>query len=905
MEPMKFVSSDKDLLNETQLISKMGSFEYDFRKKQLKVSEGFKVVVEQPSHGKKISVDDLMQSLDRGDIERLSKIYDDSISCKNESVVQVDVPLRASNRTVKIIKVICRLHFQSDLCISIKGTVQDITEQAASKKELEEANEVWKLAQDFAGLGSWRLTIDTGQLYWSDSIYKLFNLDKDRQISFDTFIGSVHEEDREKVMIATQRCLEDGQSYEVEHRIIVNGQVRWLNEKGSIVRGENNRAEYMFGIVRDVTESKAAAEELLLSKARYQLLAESGHELIALHTLRGHFIYASPALRSLLGYDPNLMADDFNIQQLIHPDDKRKLKLAFTRVLKKEGQASISRIRLRHRNGSYVWCEISLRAVVGDGGEVDSVRSLTKDIEAQVAYESKLSEVNDQLKNTLSELRVASQSKENFLSIMSHEIRTPLNSVIGLSNLLIRSNPREDQLTLVKTLKSSADQLLNLVNDILDFNKIRLGKVELEKSPFSLHEFLGTQYACFKTLAQDKGLEFIVGANPGVPEHLEGDLTRLNQIFTNLISNAIKFTDTGTVRFTVDVVSKSDGNCRVNFSVHDTGIGIVKEKAKQIFEPFTQADADVTKRYGGTGLGLAIVKSLVDLMGGEIGFQSQPHGGTEFNVELDFSILEPGRFKATSSSRPTLTGLHRDGTRNISVLYVEDVESNRLLIENLLSHYSFECKAVESGEAALIITKQTKFDLILMDIQMPVMDGYQTTDMIRTQIDGKNRSTPIIAFTASPYSESIKSRVERHRIQYVISKPFETDFFLKKVIEFSLGDGHEPSFYSFLFYIEAFSGSQQNLEKIKDLIVKELQQFISSVSRMYEIHNFIEIHKDIHRIRPIISNLRCAELMQAFDSLKTLSDQQSNIGDQIATIIDIARRLEWEIRSSDISHNMN
>lgn len=768
--------------------------------------------------------------------------------------------------------------------------VTDLTDRMALAKKLKESEQIFNQTQSFANLGSWRWRIDTDELVWSDSIYEIFGLRKGYdQVSYKNFLLAIYPDDRVKVTKAIDLCIRQFKPYEVEHRIVLkNGKIKWVLEKGNVLRDEAGEAIEMYGIVRDVTDAKRAAEELSVSKDKYQLLAESGQELICLHSLDGRFLYASPSLKWLLGYDPKKIPDTLRSIDLVHPEDRESFSKLLADAIRKKGAVVTSRVRFRHQEGRYVCCEKNVRAMLDEKGKVVSLRSLTRNIEAQVQFENQLQDANSQLERTLNELKEASEAKENFLSVMSHEIRTPLNSVIGLSNVLIKRNPRPDQIEIVKTLKTSADNLMHLVNDILDFNKIRSGKVQLENQVFNLPEFLRQLYASHKLSAIERNLTLVFQVDPKIPNDLKGDVLRLNQVLGNLLGNALKFTHSGFVKLNAGLRAISDQACTICFEIKDSGVGIPADKHAVIFEPFRQSEVHTARLFGGTGLGLSIVKSLVELMGGNLKLKSVPGTGSIFSVEIKFE--RPNMKEAIKQ----VSQLERSGTidsRSMEVLYVEDVESNRFLIQTLLMDNGMRCVTVSSGRAALRVTALKKFDVILMDIQMPGMDGYATTDKIRMQLKGKNRKTPIIAFTAEPDSQELRDRASKRKIQRVITKPFDTDQLLESLRKYHRPVVHKQKFCSFAFYEDVFDGKKASLKKIKKSVIADFTRFEKRLQAGDKAGDIQGIRREVHRIKPIVKNLACTKLMDLLEYFQGCDRYDPKVKKMVTRSRILARRL--------------
>jgi len=765
---------------------------------------------------------------------------------------------------------------------------RDLTDKIQLERKLQETQQIFEQAQRFANLGNLRWIVGTNEFYWSDGVSKIFGVSKKNSPnSFEKLVTAIHPDDRSKVVEAFKRCIDKGFPFELEFRIQVDThKIKWVVLKGNAIRDKERNSTELYGVIREVTESKNIAEELQQSKKKYQLLAESGHELICLHSVDGHFLYASPALKTLWGYSHQDIKSLKNVD-IVHPEDRPSFELLMRRAMTQKNEPISGRFRFKRKDGKYIWCEKSVEAIF-EPGELLSIRTTTRSIESQIKFENQLKESNAQLERALNDLNEASQAKENFLSIMSHEIRTPLNSVIGLSNLLIKRKPREDQAEVIEMLKNSADNLMHLVNDILDFNKIRSGKVELELLKFNLAEFLHYQYSAFKLQAQDKGLEFLFQLDPRIPNELEGDTLRLNQVFTNLLANAIKFTHRGHVKLNAELSSITNNVCTVIFTIEDTGVGIPLNRQNSIFQPFQQSDPNISRRFGGTGLGLSIVKSLVNLMKGDLELHSIPDKGSVFKVTLNLGLVHSIPGSVADPKLKLLPSVSKTASPSeLTVLYVEDVESNRFLVTNLLEDNNIKCLSVVSGAAALKLTSIKAFDIILMDIQMPDMDGYQTTEAIRHQKNGKNKKTPVLAFTAEPYSTSLKNKTIQHGIQYVITKPFDSDELIEKLRQYSKA-GKQDSFYSFAFYEDAFNYDRTKLKKIKKAVINDFTAFAKNLKKADKTESISIIKSEVHKIRPIVKNLACHDLLHALEKFRlheTYSTKTTEVTKEVTKLL--------------------
>lgn len=364
----------------------------------------------------------------------------------------------------------------------------------------------------------------------------------------------------------------------------------------------------------------------------------------------------------------------------------------------------------------------------------------------------------------------ANHAKSEFLSIMSHEIRTPLNAVLGMGHLLLKNNPRPDQLNNLATLKTSADNLMVLINDILDFNKIEAGKLELEEAQFSLKKLVKDIVSANRNHADENEDCINLTIDDKLPDQFISDPHRLGQVLNNLISNAIKFTHNGTIGIDVQMVELKEYSAVIDFSISDTGVGISVENLKTIFSPFMQASTSITRQFGGTGLGLAITSQILALLGSAIKVESELGKGSRFHFQLELKAAEN-----------TATDLSENETAEFDltdkhILLVEDTLFNVLYATQLLEGWNAQVSVAENGQVAVDLMKAESCDLILMDLQMPVMDGYTATNKIREF----NKKVPVIALTASATS-NVREKVVKAGMQDYITKPYSPDDLLLKI----------------------------------------------------------------------------------------------------------------------------
>ncbi|MFY0625262.1 MAG: response regulator [Reichenbachiella sp.] len=400
----------------------------------------------------------------------------------------------------------------------------------------------------------------------------------------------------------------------------------------------------------------------------------------------------------------------------------------------------------------------------------------------------KIKQKNKILKTAMKEAREAAKVKSDFLSVMSHEIRTPMNAVIGMIHLLLNESPKKSQMENLKTLKFSAENLLVLINDILDYSKVESGKVTLENIPFDLRELTNGIGNTYELKASENGIKFSVLIDQKIPASLKGDPARITQILNNLISNAIKFTPQGQVKLLINMINKTNNKVKIEFTIEDTGIGISGENLDLIFESFTQAHTDTSRVYGGTGLGLAITKKLITLFESQILVESVVGKGSKFSFSL---LLEE------SAESPHIS--EEDQTekilsiKNKNVLIVDDNYINLMMAKKFIEKWGMKCNTVESGKDALTSIFNVDYDLILMDLQMPEMDGYETTATIRSLESPNIKNIPIIAVSADTY-ENVRTKIYDVGMDNFLAKPFNPNDLLNLVYKYCTMSGQKKEF---------------------------------------------------------------------------------------------------------------
>jgi signal transduction histidine kinase len=447
-------------------------------------------------------------------------------------------------------------------------------------------------------------------------------------------------------------------------------------------------------------------------------------------------------------------------------------------------ESSFSLVRWSVLTGSFVttWLIFNTFSQFKEDAEYQTLELLQKEQELNQELslkQEKLETYIEQLEVATEQLAKSTKAKSEFLATMSHEIRTPMNAILGMTHLLKQDSPREDQIEPINILDFSGKTLLSLIDDVLDFSKIEAGKIEFESIEFELNKLVNVIVESFKITAKNKSIELNTEIGEGIPNILKGDPARLTQILNNLVSNALKFTEEGEVRLSVNAVQDYDESIRLQFAISDTGIGIEENRVNTIFESFTQANQNTKRLFGGTGLGLTISKQLTELQGGSISVESEEGQGSTFFVELTF---EKGSF-ADEAKTITKSEINGESLSGLRVLLAEDNLVNQKVMLRFLERWNVDMTVVDNGKEAVEAVKKHNYDVVLMDLQMPIMDGYEASEHIRKLDDPYKRNTPIIALTAAALKE-VREKVYASGMNDFVTKPFNPADLEQKLFQF-------------------------------------------------------------------------------------------------------------------------
>jgi len=515
-----------------------------------------------------------------------------------------------------------------------------------------------------------------------------------------------------------------------------------------------------------VKEMQSPDDNYLISRGNFDTFTNNIKDIIFQTDAKGRIIYINKAWTDITGYNlDDTMKQPFG--SFISPTDFYMYEECYNKLSSREKDYCRFQIRIRAKDNSLLWTDIFSRILFDDKGKIIGLYGIISDITERKRAEDELIKLKESAEEAV-------RVKSEFLAVMSHEIRTPMNGVLGMTGLLLEANLTPEQREYVETIRVSGETLLTIINDILDFSKIESGKMDLEEAPFEVKECIEESFELLAAEAVKKRLDLLHLIDPDVPDFIVSDVTRLRQILVNLINNAIKFTDQGEILVSVKRINTIDDSAEIQFSVKDTGIGIPKEKIDFIFESFTQVDSSTTRKYGGTGLGLAICKRLVELMGGNIWVESSENNGSVFHFTIKAAIskiIPPKVF--LKSSTPALT--------NKRILIVDDNDTNLHILSIQSKNWGMIPRSTKNpAEALNWITRDDPFDIAVLDMLMPEIDGISLAKEIR-----KYRSKEIlpIIILSSSGSQNFDKETVNILLNAIITKPIKQSQLHKILIQ--------------------------------------------------------------------------------------------------------------------------
>lgn len=661
---------------------------------------------------------------------------------------------------------------QADLVLQ-----RSLQESRRAEQDAQEHLLVLKAAEEQARLGHWSLDVQTGALKFSEMLSVLFgDVPQPRVMRITELRAYLSSDSYDRMQAAAMQCIRNGTPYamEVEH-LRKDGSIFAAHLRGAPVFSADGQVIAITGTLQDISEGKeqrdrlAALADNLPSGVIFRIV-RSGQRALQLQFL-------SAGLETLTGMSAHMVLQEPRLLlQAISGVHLRKL-LRVLQGAQETGHVLDEQFALRTLHGQEIWihCRAALRYPGAGGAVWDGIaRDVTADRAAQAA-----------LRTAKEAAESAERAKSDFLATMSHEIRTPMNSVIGMARLAMRTDLDSKQRNYLEKINESANVLLAIINDILDFSKIEAGGLVLERVPFRLEAVLDTVAAVTALKAEEKGLEITYAMVPGLPTVVHGDALRLGQVLSNLVSNAIKFTDTGDVVVRVGLMDEGEGRL-LHFSVSDSGVGLSPEQVRSLFQPFSQAQSDTSRRYGGTGLGLAICKRLVEMMGGTIGMTSELGVGSTFFFTVR---LDAARTKDEAPMRDEML-------RGQRILIADDNPIARTALAEMAEGFGMQATLVGNGQEALDVLQQQAacnepFDMVVLDWHMPVMDGVAAARRIKS--DDYLERMPAVLMVTAYEQDAMLQAAKGIELQGVLLKPVTQSTLFNTLRHASKGDAvHAP-----------------------------------------------------------------------------------------------------------------
>ena len=743
----------------------------------------------------------------------------------------------------------------------------DITSRIESQKLLEQSEERNRLIMN-SSLNA-IITIDKKGLisFWNSRAEQMFGWKNSEVIGqplHDTIIPNVHKANHVKGM---DHYIKTGEGPVLNKNL----ELPAINRNGtefpieiSIIPIQQNNELFFCSFIQDISERKKAENQLKIQEEKYRNIITNMNLGMLEVDNDENIKFANQSFCKISGYEieeligkkpSNLFVFGENISKI---DNKKELR--------KKGISDIYQLPIKNKRGELRWWTVSGGPNFDDKGNLIGSIGIHLDITEQKQLEIELEAEKVKALE-------ASKAKEAFLANMSHEIRTPLNAIIGFLRELEKQNISESQHKYIENSTIASKHLLSIINNILDISKIEAGEMSLENEDFDLHKTIENVFIVLQPKTTQKNLIFKTYYDDSLTKYFKGDSVRIEEILFNLVGNSIKFTSEGSITINCRLLKNESSNQSICISIEDTGIGMESHFITTIFNKFSQEENNKTKKYGGTGLGMSITKQLIDLMGGNISIESEKDKGTKIEIHL---TLEKGNraniiYDTFDSSKINL--------ENKKILLVEDNEFNRIVAQNSLNSINCITTEAENGKEAIEILENNTFDLILMDIQMPIMDGFETTQYIRNNLKLK---IPIIALTANAFKTEIDKCKEVGMDDY-ITKPFNEKSLFETIIKhLNLADtddkkiNTEVKIYNLTHLIALSKNNPEFVAKMILIFINQAKDIITKTEEAIEKNDFIEVSKLMHKIKPSIEGVGIDSIYNEIRELEKISLTSTN-----------------------------
>jgi PAS domain S-box-containing protein len=707
-------------------------------------------------------------------------------------------------------------------------------------------------------------------------------------------------------MILTNHGEELKQEFRKLVRKFISRERQTLNQRIYVVQADYNRAIFtivitiilalvmvssaLYFFVKDYNRRLHSKKKLLESENRIKKFLEALPVGVFVLNHEGKSYYSNSKANALFGTDLSGQGtiEDVNIQDLPEVFQTMKadtdqvyptMELPIMRALQGEKDVCVEDLEMKGA-GKRIPLRVNATSVTDSEGNIEYAIAVFEDI-------TDSREVSRRLEESKKTAEQAVALQEAFLANVSHEIRTPMNAIVGFTNLLLKGNLNAKEKDYVQTIKSSGENLMRIINDILDISKMESGMMSFESQAISVSDVFSSLNAMLTPKIEEKNLTLSFHYSENIPLTTAGDPTRLSQILLNIIGNAIKFTNHGGIEVYADVVRESSENCEIVFSIYDTGIGIAEDKMNQIFERFKQAESHTTRHYGGTGLGLSIAKQLIELQGGWIKVSSELGVGSVFTFSIPFKKSAVIREKKSSA-------ISEAEIRKLSekrILLVEDNPINVKFIQGLFSEYNIDADHAAHGREAIVKLKMKNYDIVLMDIEMPEMNGYKATHLIRNELKS---NVPIIAMTANAMAGE-KEKCLSAGMNAYLSKPIHEDQLFEKMVnllaeksESLIIEKETEKLIKLDFLVTSMRGKKQLILETLDVFFKQIKEDLFELNNAFSINSHDAIKRISHRMKSTVSIIGAKKLETILNELESLAI----IKEKIANLRDLKYKID-------------
>ncbi len=753
----------------------------------------------------------------------------------------------------------------------------DVTERIITQSLLEQSEIRSNLIMNSSLNGIINIDSNENIIFWNSQAENIFGWKKEEVLGKNLSKTVFYNEHVDFHNNAMNRYLETGEVSTLNKQIELSALNKYGNEfpiEIAVIPIKQGNEIFFCSFIQDISERKKAESSLKHQEEKYRnIIANVNLGLIEIDT-NETIQYVNQSFAAMSGYETHELIGKKTTNFFDYGLDFESLKSKIEP--KKQIASELYQFPIINKRGKLKWWALSLAPNYDDTGKLVGSIEIHLDITKQKQMESDLESEKIKAEN-------ASIAKEAFLANMSHEIRTPLNAIIGFLRELEKQELTEIQQKHVGNSSIASKHLLAIINNILDISKIEAGEMPLEDTDFILEDSLKKITTVLLPKAEKKGLTITTSISEKIYTVLRGDSLRLEQILFNLVGNSLKFTTKGYIEINCEMIEDDDFSQELRISISDTGIGMDKNFIETIFKKFSQEDKAITRKFGGTGLGMAITKELVNLMNGEIEVESQKNKGTTIHIHLTFK----------KGDAKNLIGLQTEKKitkiDNISVLLVEDNEMNRMVAQNSLSYFNCNVKEVQNGKEAIEILKNETFDIILMDIQMPELDGIETTKIIRREL---NLLTPIIALTANAFKTEI-NKCRKAGMNDYVTKPFDELELIETIAKHtvnrhnhSLKNGFDTTklLYNLKSLNELSRGDTAFITKMIAIFVEQMAKNIEMIDIAIDNNDLSVMKKIMHKIKPSIENLSIESIIDDIKYLEKIAETDTEEKESILIV---------------------